>query len=105
MKTNDLKKGAVVRLRNGWYARIEDNMKGNTRLATVYGYETEMGSVYSHDIECVIQPAPDKPVPGKQYLISMNKMGPFGPGLYDFINIEHTDAQKKLRRMVEGGGW
>ena len=53
MKTNDLKKGMMVVLRNGWEARIEDNRKGNTRLATVYGrygFYTEMGSVYSHDI-------------------------------------------------------
>tara|TARA_Y100000004_G_C8781048_1_gene354975 strand:+ start:208 stop:516 length:309 start_codon:yes stop_codon:yes gene_type:complete len=50
MKTNDLKKGMKVLLRNGWEARIEDNRKGNTRLATVYGFYTEMGSVYSHDI-------------------------------------------------------
>ena len=50
LKTNDLKRGALVQLRNGWQARIEDNKKGNIRLCTVYGYETEMGSVYSHDI-------------------------------------------------------
>lgn len=50
MKTNDLKKGTEVILRNGWSARIEDNMKGNTRLCTVRGLVTEMGSVYSHDI-------------------------------------------------------
>ena len=48
--TNDLKKGDLVMLRNGWQARIEDNKKGDTRLCTVYGFETEMGSVYSHDI-------------------------------------------------------
>jgi hypothetical protein len=36
MFTNELKKGDMVKLRNGWKARIEDNMKGNTRLATVY---------------------------------------------------------------------
>jgi hypothetical protein len=48
--TNDLKRGTKVRLRNGWEAKIEDNKKGNTRLATVYGDYTEMGSVYSHDI-------------------------------------------------------
>jgi len=48
--TNDLKKGDLVQLENGWMARIADNRKGNTRLCTVYGFETEMGSVYSHDI-------------------------------------------------------
>ena len=50
MVTNDLKKGDLVQLQNGWMARIADNRKGNTRLCTVYGFETEMGSVYSHDI-------------------------------------------------------
>lgn len=50
VKTNDLKKGTWVMLRNGWKARIEDNKKGNTRICTVIGFETEMGSVYSHDI-------------------------------------------------------
>jgi hypothetical protein len=50
MKTNDLKRGSLVKLRNGWEAEIADNMKGNTRLATVYGDYTETGSVYSHDI-------------------------------------------------------
>jgi hypothetical protein len=50
MKTNDIKRGSRVKLRNGWEADIADNMKGNTRLATVYGEFTETGSVYSHDI-------------------------------------------------------
>ena len=50
MKTNDLKKGTRVLLRNGWEATLMDNMKGNRRLANVEGYVTEMGSVYSHDI-------------------------------------------------------
>ena len=50
MRTNDLKRGARVLLANGWEADIMDGMKGNTRLARVYGYETEIGSVYSHDI-------------------------------------------------------
>jgi len=48
--TNELKKFDKIRLRNGWDATIEDNLKGNTRLCTVYGFCTEMGSVYSHDI-------------------------------------------------------
>ncbi len=50
VKTNDLKKGTKVILRNGWEAVLADNARGNTRIATVYGFETEMGSVYSHDI-------------------------------------------------------
>jgi len=50
MKTNELKKGCRVRLANGWEAILEDNCKGNIRMATVFGYCTEMGSVYAHDI-------------------------------------------------------
>lgn len=50
MTTNELRKGTMVTLRNGWTARLEDNKKGNIRLATVYGDFTEMGSIYATDI-------------------------------------------------------
>ena len=50
MKTNELKKGGKVRLRNGWDAEILDNKKGNIRLAKVFGHYTEIGSIYAHDI-------------------------------------------------------
>ena len=76
MKTNDIKKGMRFLLRNGWEADMADNMKGNTRLATVYGFETEMGSVYSHDITFV-------------------KVGEAWEA------IEHTPAQIKLRQTAE----
>lgn len=48
--TNDIKKGERIRLRNGWEADMADNLKGNIRMAKVYGLYTEIGSVYSHDI-------------------------------------------------------
>jgi hypothetical protein len=48
--TNNLKKGDQVQLRNGWFAIMEDNMRGNIRVATVKGFFTEMGSIYMHDI-------------------------------------------------------
>lgn len=48
--TNELRKGARIKLRNGWYATIADNARGNIRMATVEGFETETGSVYAHDI-------------------------------------------------------
>jgi len=76
MKTNELKKGARVRLRNGWYATIYDNAKGNTRMAQVEGYYTEIGSVYSHDIV-------EAHMPG------------------GWVTVEHTPAQVKLREQVE----
>jgi len=50
MLQNDMKKGQLGVLRNGWKFRIEDNKKGNIRMATVYGFATEMGSIYTHDI-------------------------------------------------------
>lgn len=50
MKTNELKKGTRIKLANGWEADIMDNMKGNTRLARVFGFADECGSVYAHDI-------------------------------------------------------
>lgn len=56
MLANDLKKGMRIRLRNGWWATIEDNMRGLTRLATVEGYATEMGSIYVHEIAIVEPP-------------------------------------------------
>lgn len=54
MISTDITKGARVRLRNGWEATIEDNLRnGHTRMATVYGYVTEMGSIYTTDIAAV----------------------------------------------------
>jgi hypothetical protein len=50
MKTNDIKKGMVVKLNNGWFGIMADNMKGNTRMVDVDGMYREIGSVYSHDI-------------------------------------------------------
>ena len=75
MKTNELKKGTRVYLRNGWEATLMDNLKGNTRLADVEGYCREMGSVYSHDI--------------------MRYMDANG----NWNDVEHTDKQKACRKM------
>lgn len=76
MKTNDIKKGMRVILENGWEADVDDNLKGNTRVLKVYGIFTDTGSVYSHDIKYVI-------VNGK------------------CVEVEHTPAQLKLKKMVE----
>lgn len=89
MKTNDLKQGDRVQLRNGWYATIADNRKGNTRLATVEGFVTETGSVYAHDIVRVV------------HLVVDSDPNPVRP---DDTGIEHTPAQIKLRATVEGLG-
>ena len=54
MTTNEIKKGTRFLLRNGWYATMADNRKGNIRMATVEGDYTETGSVYAHDIVSVL---------------------------------------------------
>ena len=54
MLANDLKKGDQVVMTNGWTATIEDNKRGNIRMATVAGYATEMGSIYIWDIQGVV---------------------------------------------------
>lgn len=76
MLTNELKKGTRVQLRNGWMATVLDNKKGNTRVCEVEGDYTEMGSVYAHDIMYVVT----------------------GAGGKD--SVEHTEAQRNLRRQV-----
>ena len=76
MKTNDIKKGARILLHNGWYGTMFDNARGNRRMVEVEGYVTEIGSVYSHDIARV----------------SVNN---------EWIEVEHTEAQNKLRFTVQ----
>ena len=83
MKTNDLKNGDRIQLRNGWYATIVDNKKGNIRMADVEGICREIGSVYSHDIV--------------RYIDRGNMS----------TKIEHTPAQNKVRNInadLFGGG-
>jgi hypothetical protein len=75
VKTNDLKKGTRIQLRNTWFATIADNTKLLTRMATVEGFETETGSVYAHDI------------------VSAKINGVW-------VDVEHTPAQNKLRELV-----
>jgi len=103
-KTNDLKKGDRVLLANGeqfgdlancgtyerylkmknttsfkpWEAVIADNKKGNTRIATVEGFFTETGSIYSHEI-----------------MAWKDENGDWQP-------IEHTKEQLQLERSIEG---
>ena len=77
MKTNDIKSGYKIKLSNGWNATMYDNKKGNTRMAEVEGLYTEIGSVYSHDIKSVFNPASNA-----------------------WENVEYTPAQLKLKSMV-----
>ena len=87
MKTNDIKKGMIVELDNGWFGEMFDNMKGNTRMVKVYGLYTEIGSVYAHDIiacygYCTIDEASGKAKNG------------------EWIVTEHTQKQLDLKSLV-----
>jgi hypothetical protein len=53
MQSNEIKKGDLMFLKNGWKAVMFDNKKGNIRMAEVYGLCKEIGSIYVWDIDCV----------------------------------------------------
>lgn len=78
MLTNDLKKGTRIKLANGWPATLEDNKRGNIRMATVEGIFTEIGSIYAHDIVSYFSSEADK-----------------------FMPVEHTKAQLECKEMNE----
>lgn len=80
IKTNDIKKGTRIQLRNGWFATMADNMRGNRRMAEVEGFFTEIGSVYSHDIMRA-------KIDGK------------------WVEVEHTKSQLKLKESVAQFGF
>jgi hypothetical protein len=104
MVTNKLKKGARVILKNGWCAEIEDNLKGNTRLATVHGLYTEMGSVYSHDMAWYQNEEGDDDTvtlidaAGIAMTATFDKLPEDFAGTY--LEIDHTPAQSKLRETI-----
>ena len=50
IQPNDIKKGDLGYLKNGWKFEMMDNKKGNIRMAKVHGIETEIGSIYAHEI-------------------------------------------------------
>ena len=64
-------------MRNGWMGTMYDNMRGDTRMVRVEGFETEIGSVYSHDIKYVF-----------------DVLGNRAP-------IEYTKNQLELRELVD----
>ena len=75
MKTNELKKGTRIVMRNGWEGTLMDNLKGNTRMAEIEGYCTEIGSVYAHDIMR------------------------YRDAELNWHDVEHTDKQKKCKQL------
>jgi hypothetical protein len=91
MLTNDIKKGMWVQLSFSasmgstprWEGEMWDNMRGNTRVVDVYGWEHEAGSVYAFDIVGV----------------KLNKNDA------EWIPVEHTPAQLKLKDQVRAMGF
>lgn len=79
VKTNDLKKGTPITLKNGWAAIIMDNKKGDIRLAEVDGYVKEIGSIYAHDIDAAF----------------INN---------EWVLVDYTKSQLQLKEMVENIG-
>ena len=92
MKTNDIKKGMVIQLNNGWYGIMADNMKGNTRMVDVDGVFREIGSVYSHDIK---------------YYWPFHGLALGAEILTEGMPeaVEHTPAQLKLKKQVKAMGF
>jgi hypothetical protein len=78
MLTNEIKSGTKMILKNGWYATMMDNKKGNTRLAEVSGFCKEIGSIYVWDIDAVMI-----------------------DNQYHFGIIELTDKQTKAKKMCQ----
>jgi hypothetical protein len=68
IEPNDIKKGTIGYLKDtGWKFEMVDNKKGNIRMAKVFGLCTEIGSIYSHDIDYVIIGGQDIKVDASRY--------------------------------------
>lgn len=80
MKTNDIKSGTKILLKNGFYGFMRDNMRGNTRMVEVHGHNTETGSVYASDIV--------------RALVD-----------HVWVDVEHTPAQLKSAQMRKAMGF
>ena len=82
MQTNDIKKGMRILLSQGWEGTMKDNLRGKIRMVEVEGIYTEIGSVYAHDIVVVLDVANAQ-----------------------WVKIEHTPAQLKLKQQLANSGW
>ena len=87
MTTNEIKKGTRVRttqLGTPVSGVMMDSLKGNTRLIETKGSEVglfdELGSVYAYDI------------------VAAEVDG-------EWVNVEHTEKQLKLKATVSSMGW
>jgi len=100
MKTNDIKKGMVVELNNGWFGIMADNMKGNTRMVDVDGMYREIGSVYAHDIIKAWDAKLELGSDIKSYFIVKTKTPQSVLHWVDGITIEHNKKQLELKSLV-----
>ena len=66
MLTKEITKGSRVKLANGWEAETLESARKSAVLCKVFGYETECGSVYGHDIVGVQVDGAWVPVTGYQ---------------------------------------
>lgn len=81
MKTNELKKGTKVRMRNGYEGFLMDNRKGNLRCVNMTKCPyPEIGDQYAHNIVAAL-------VNG------------------EWVTIEHTPEQLKLKQKCESFGF
>jgi len=53
LRTDQLRKGMRIKLRNGWEALVVEECKENILEAKVFGDFTETGSIYAHDVVAV----------------------------------------------------
>ena len=90
----------MIRLSNGWFAIMGDNMRGNIRVADVAGMYREMGSIYMHDVthyrisdEQKVHEMADSDFDGMFF----EHEGEF-KGYY--AEVEHTSKQTKMREDV-----
>ena len=67
IQPNDIKKGDIGYLKNGWKVEMMDHKKGNIRMAMVHGDFPEMGSIYTHDIAFIEKDGDDVPVNASRY--------------------------------------
>ena len=67
IEPNDIKKGDIGYLKNGWKFEMMDNKKGNIRMAMVHGDFPERGSSYTHDIAFIEKDGDDVPVNASRY--------------------------------------
>lgn len=76
----DIKRNERVLLANGWEAEVIGSTKGFTTLCNVHGWEEELGSVYTTDIECVKRDG-------------------------EWLKVKHTPGQVKNAAKRQKAGW